>query len=743
MDNNSQFNPIVVVKGTDKKPPFFKRIQAPFSKLSLPNNKKYAGAIVALLLVFGVGLGAFLVQRQTQLTPRASENGVDLKIEPTAVNTNVNQEFSVDVILDAKQASASAAQVKVTFDAQKLELVNTTIGSFMPVVLQQPTPSAGAVEFVVGTSTPRGGSGSIATLRFKALVDLTTSTITMDPANTIVTVVNMNDNQAGDITPSTVTVGAVSASPSSGTISPAAGFNPDTTSSLKNNLIAYWKMDETSGANVQDWVGGYNATATANATVIDGKISKGRNIGAQSSYLSVTPIEAFSTDTMTVSGWVKPTSFGAGNFATIFNYRPTANNAGMTLEYAGYDNGYGQGQIQCQVFVENAQGQLIGAGMQSPVGSKLTAGQWNHVACSYDGTTAKMYINGAQVQTGQAVGKLKRVANMKIEMGRNIVSNESLNGGLDEIGYWGRALTQQEITNLYNGGQGNTYSLETTGTPETSLKINAVSSVSVGQEFNVPIYARSDIENSNVFAAKINFPADLLEVVSVNDDSSFITSWVEQFYDNQTGQISLVGGVPNPGYKSNNSDVVMAIVRFKAKAAGTALLDMTSQSQIFSNATNQNILQKTQDVSFPISGSGTASPSPVSCQSDSQCSTGYYCQSTSGVCQDMPGGQCTIAGQCLPNSSKPSPSIAPEVSPSPSAGASASPNCATLKGDGNADCTVNLTDLSIMLSNFSATNPVPAGKQLLDFNNDNRINTFDFSSMADKLFQLGVIKRRS
>jgi hypothetical protein len=48
-----------------------------------------------------------------------------------------------------------------------------------------------------------------------------------------------------------------------------------------------------------------------------------------------------------------------------------------------------------------------------------------------------------------------------------------------------------------------------------------------------------------------------------------------------------------------------------------------------------------------------------------------------------------------------------------------------------------------MLSNFSATNPVPAGKQLLDFNNDNRINTFDFSRMADKLFELGVIKRRS
>lgn len=276
MDNNSQFNPIVVVKDSDKKPAFFKRIQAPFSKLSLPSNmnKKFAGALVALLLVFGVGVGAFLVQRQTQLTPRASENGVDLKIEPTAVNATLNQEFSVDVVLDAKQASASAAQVKVTYDSQKLQLVTTTLGSFMPVALQQPTNSAGAVEFVVGTSTPHGGSGPVATLRFKALVDLTTTTISIDPTNTIVTVVNMNENQAGDITPATVTIGAVAGSPSPGTAT--SGFSPDPDGTLVNGLRAYWKMEETSG-NLVDAVSSialspvetisYNQTGKVNKAV--------------------------------------------------------------------------------------------------------------------------------------------------------------------------------------------------------------------------------------------------------------------------------------------------------------------------------------------------------------------------------------------------------------------------------------------------------------------------------------------
>jgi hypothetical protein len=38
MDNNSQFNPIVVVKDSDKKPAFFKRIQAPKRFPIFPSN---------------------------------------------------------------------------------------------------------------------------------------------------------------------------------------------------------------------------------------------------------------------------------------------------------------------------------------------------------------------------------------------------------------------------------------------------------------------------------------------------------------------------------------------------------------------------------------------------------------------------------------------------------------------------------------------------------------------------------
>lgn len=701
MDNSSKFDPIVVVKDTANnvpRPNFFKRIRAPFSRLSMP-NKKIAGALVALLLVFGVGLGVFLAQRQTQLRPRASDNGVDLALNPSTLNAAVNQEFNLDVVLDAKQASASAAQVKITYDSQKLQLVSTTLSSYMPITLQTPQTGANSVEFVVGTSTPQGGSGTLATLRFKPLVDMTNTTVNFDANNTVITVLNLDTNQAGDLTPANITIGATG-QPSASPVAVPAGFNPDPAGTLKNGLVAFWKMDETSGTTSVDSVNGFNATQMG-TSVTDGKIGKGQTIGTTNSALSVTPNQSFSTDTVTVAGWVKPVTFGTDNYASIFNYRPTTNLEGITLEYAG---GQGSGQLQCQVFANNTAGTLVSANATSPTTQRITANVWNFVACSYDGTTLRLYINGNQVATGTAAGKMKRSSNMKIELGRNIVSNESLNGGLDEFGYWNRALTSQEVTALYNSGQGNTYgSGGSSTTQETSLSIDPHAPVNVNQQFAVTLKARSDVENANLFVAKMTFPANLLEVVSVDDTGSFVSSWAEQFYDNTTGQISLVGGVPNPGYKTSGTGALMATINFRAKSAGTAALALTNQSQVFSNATNQNILQVLGNTSVQINGGTGASPSPA------------------------------ISPSPIVS---PSPVVSPSVQPSPS-------NCATLKGDGNGDCQVNLTDLSIMLSNFSATNPVPSGKQLLDFNDDNRINSFDFSAMADKLFQLGIIKRRS
>ncbi len=696
MDANSPINPIVVVKGTDKKPPFFKRIQAPFSKLSLP-NKKIAGVLVAFLLVFGVGLGAFLVQRQTQLRPQASANGVDLSLNPAQVSVAANQEFSLDLTLDAKQASASGVQAKLTFDPSKLQLVNTTLSDYFSVVLSPVSTTQNSVEFVIGTSTPKPGVGVLATLTFKALTD-GTSTIAFDSGNTIVTVTGVGENQAGDLTGTEVTIGSAS--------NPSAGFSHDPTGTLADNLRAYWKMEETNG-NLVDVIGSialspietitYNQTGKVNKAV--GTTGAGKFQCTDAICGGAAKLEPASTTGISFGGWVYPKAY-----ATTQTY--IVGKAAVNNVKTGYWLMYGpSGNVRVEMGNSSCTNDSA-IGFQTAINAPLN--QWTHLMATVTAQNpgiVKIYKNGSLAYTSSASAYYCDTDGA-FSIGGSNASFLSANHNqvVDEIGVWARPLTAAEITNLYNGGQGNTYQLPSESqTPETSLNLTSRSPINVGQEFAVTVLARSDIENSNLFVSKINFPTDLLEVVSIDDDLSFITSWAEQFYDNQTGQISLVGGVPSPGFKSNNVGSVMATINFKAKAPGTALVDLTTASQIFSNSNNQNIIQKTTDASIVITGTAV-SPSP---------------------------------------NISPSPIASPSASVSPSPVPSPSESCSTMKGDGNADCVVNLTDLSIMLSNFSATNPVPAGKQLLDFNDDNRINTFDFSRMADKLFQLGIIKRRS
>jgi hypothetical protein len=76
-----------------------------------------------------------------------------------------------------------------------------------------------------------------------------------------------------------------------------------------------------------------------------------------------------------------------------------------------------------------------------------------NVCVTSDNNVTKLFINGIQYQQ-TSIQKIKPILGL-IYFGKhpnfNIQSNNSFNGKLDDIGIWNRALTQQEITNMYNG----------------------------------------------------------------------------------------------------------------------------------------------------------------------------------------------------------------------------------------------------------------------------------------------------
>lgn len=99
--------------------------------------------------------------------------------------------------------------------------------------------------------------------------------------------------------------------------------------------------------------------------------------------------------------------------------------------------------------------------------------------------------------------------------------------------------------------------------------------VTVGNIVNIQVAVDTLDKVINNAESIVQFPKDLLEVVSV-DKASIFSLWIEEpSYSNNAGQLIFNGGVPNPGFQGSNGKIIS--ITFRAKKVGTA-------SIVFSNS---------------------------------------------------------------------------------------------------------------------------------------------------------------
>lgn len=87
----------------------------------------------------------------------------------------------------------------------------------------------------------------------------------------------------------------------------------------------------------------------------------------------------------------------------------------------------------------------------------ITFNEWNHVALTYDGSTARAYINGVEVGTNGGGGSsLNTFPSEPVRSGfayRETPTQETyLDGTVDEYGIWDRTMSQGEIQDMYERG---------------------------------------------------------------------------------------------------------------------------------------------------------------------------------------------------------------------------------------------------------------------------------------------------
>ena len=221
---------------------------------------------------------------------------------------------------------------------------------------------------------------------------------------------------------------------------------------LEQNLLSYWKLDESSG-NAADSVG--SKTLTNNSvTYAAGKINNGAVFNGTSS--SLTNTSSFFTDVSgSISLWLKTSVAGTPN-QFLFSQGIATVNSRVVLSTSVVANG--------DLYFDST---VSGVGQLTFYTSSLSLadGNWHHIVMTVDSSGNKIYKDGSQVTTGityqvgtSATQKWFNIFTAdRLNIGNTTYNNFTggyFNGSLDEIGVWSRALSAQEVAQLYNSGNG-------------------------------------------------------------------------------------------------------------------------------------------------------------------------------------------------------------------------------------------------------------------------------------------------
>jgi hypothetical protein len=211
-----------------------------------------------------------------------------------------------------------------------------------------------------------------------------------------------------------------------------------------SGLLAHWPLNEGSGGTANNAAGGSSATLQGGATWTQGRDGAAVSLDGSTSYLSV-PSVPVSGSSLTIATWVKNTSLPAGIDQRIVSKSTgTAEQAhDWMLSLTGTTGGQ---RLRFRLKTGTTTSTLIAS---SGVISQNT---WYHAAATYDGTRMRLYLDGVEIGSVAKAGAISSTAAAPINIGRSPDGSNYLHGAVDDLRVYSRALSQQEIAGLIEGG---------------------------------------------------------------------------------------------------------------------------------------------------------------------------------------------------------------------------------------------------------------------------------------------------
>ena len=308
-------------------------------------------------------------------------------------------------------------------------------------------------------------------------------------------------------------------------------------------VVAHWKFDEGSGTTVSDSSGKGNiGTLVNNPTWTNsGKIGGALAFsgGSRVEFNASTTLNQ--TGNESVSLWFKTPQPATGN-ANLFRHDQRFTALQVT----------GGGQARVAYWIKGSSGYKA---LTFPW--TYNDNNWHHYVASYDQATGlKIYVDGNVVASnGANLGPLPAVTN-KIVLGANESGGEAYNGLLDDVRVFNGALTQAEVTQLMNAGQGLTL-----------------------QSITAPAAITGVVNGTAKTAAALGLPA-IVELVTDNGNVNANVVWnVEaSSYDpalktaqtfTVNGAVTLPEGVANPNSVALTTSIQVTVLQASTQPQST------------------------------------------------------------------------------------------------------------------------------------------------------------------------------
>lgn len=210
---------------------------------------------------------------------------------------------------------------------------------------------------------------------------------------------------------------------------------------IPKDVLLYLPFESIDGGTTKDFSTYANkCMINGNPKVVAGKLGQGFEFNGSTDFIEVADSASLATleDQITMVAWIYLNALGG---------------TGDVINKWGSNND--GNAIHLEV---NADGTLRMCLRQTPAvkivdfttTEILKAKKWTYLTEVFDGKEGRIYFDGKKVASANGAGKIE-VERKVFEIGGNTIDSRYVNGILDEVAIWNRALSDDEITQAMNG----------------------------------------------------------------------------------------------------------------------------------------------------------------------------------------------------------------------------------------------------------------------------------------------------